>query len=110
MEDVRCPYCEEEIKIEPTDFEHYQEYEEYECERCSKNFEVYAEPTIDYTVCGKADCLNGADHKWKQIVGIPAIHFRGKYRCEDCSAEHEVREELATEEQYDAYFKSLKEE
>ena len=108
MEEFECPYCEEYSEFDPSGYEHYEEYEEYQCPKCEKNFEVYAQPTIDYSVCDKADCLNGGEHKWKQIVGYPEIHFRGKYRCEDCSAKKSVKTELATKEEYDNYFESLK--
>lgn len=103
MEEVECPYCEEYTGIESDD--HYEGLEEYECKNCSKYFEVFAEVEVNYSSCGKADCLNGGEHKWKQISGAPEIHFRGKYRCEDCSAEHTVKEELATKEEWDECFK-----
>ena len=104
MESVECPYCEEYVDIDPSSYEHYENEQEYECPNCSKNFEVYAEPTINYSVVGKADCLNGADHKWKPRVGIPSLHFRGKYRCEDCSATKTVEDELATADEWNRYF------
>ena len=102
MEEVLCPYCNEYTEIKPD--EHYKDYEEYECRKCHKNFEVFAEAIIEYSVCDKADCLNGGDHKWKRIAGYPEIRFRGMYRCEDCSAEHIVKEELTTNEEWDRYF------
>ena len=101
-EQVECPYCKEYVEIEPD--EHYENYEEYQCPECDKNFEVFAETMIHYSTLGKADCLNGSKHKWKQIVGTPEIHFRGKYRCEDCSATHTVKEEQATNQEWDEYF------
>lgn len=99
---VKCPYCEDYVNIDNCD--HYDGYEEYECPRCSKIFEVYAEPSIHYSACGKADCLNGAEHKWKKQIGFPEIAFKGKYICEDCSATKEVKEELATKPEWDEYF------
>ena len=100
--EVECPYCEEYVKISPDD--HYEGREEYECSKCLKNFEVLAEVEVNYNSCGKADCINGGEHKWKQICGAPTIHFKGKYRCEDCSAENTVKEEVATQEEWDTYF------
>jgi len=102
-ESVECPYCKEYVDIEPD--EHYEDFEEYECSKCNKNFEVFAEVDIRYSVYGKADCLNGGEHKWKEQVGVPEIHFRGKYLCEDCSATHTKSEELATKAEWDIYFK-----
>jgi len=101
-ETIKCPYCEEYVEFQPD--EHYEGYEEYQCPKCSKNFEVFAEVTTDYSTVGKADCLNGAAHKWRQIVGLPEFHFKGKYRCEDCSAEKTVEAEMATKEEMDEYF------
>jgi len=98
-ETVKCPYCKEYTEINAFEQEHYEDYCEYQCEYCSKNFEVYAEPTTKYSVVGKADCLNGSKHIWIPLVGSPEIWFRGKYRCRDCSKEMEVKSELATKEE-----------
>jgi len=102
-ESIKCPYCEEYVEIEPYD-EHYEDCQEYECLNCSKNFELYAEPTIDYSVVGKADCLNGGEHEWRQKTGSPEFYFKGKYICNDCSATKTVEEELATKAEMDDYF------
>lgn len=96
MEKVEYPYCEEYVKIDTC--EHYEGTEEYECPNCSKNFEVNAEPTINYLVIGKADCLNGTEHNWVQTIGFPEIYFKGKYHCADCSATVTFKKELATKE------------
>jgi len=106
LEDVEGPYWEDYVSIEPDD--HYQGVSEYQCPECDKYFEVIAEPSIDYTARGKADCLNGAEHKWILKAGYPEIHYRGKYRCEDCSAEKEVKEELATKEEWDKYWEDMR--
>lgn len=102
-ETLECPYCEKYVEVEMND-EYYEDTEEYSCPECNKNFEVLAEPQIYYSTQGKADCLNGAEHKWKQQIGAPEIHFKGKYICEDCSASKSVAEELATKEEWDVYF------
>jgi len=99
---LKCLYCEKYVQLD-TD-EHYEGYEQYECPNCYKNFEVYAEPTVNYKVMGKADCLNGAEHKWKQQIGYPKLHFRGKYICEDCTATKTIKEEMATKEEWEQYF------
>jgi len=104
METVTCPYCENNTKINPIDREHYDGEEEYECEHCGKCFEVLAETYTRYSACDKADCLNGGNHKWKQVVGYPEIHFKGRYRCEDCSTEYcsteyTLQEEVVTEDE-----------
>lgn len=95
----QCPYCEEYIELEEND-EHYENYEEYQCPKCEKHFEVFAEPTINYHIRGKAPCLNGEDHKWKKRIGYPTWYLTGKYLCEYCSAEKIVKEEQLSEEEY----------
>lgn len=100
---VECPYCEEYVKI-GTD-EHYEGYEIYTCPKCDKNFEVYAESSVHYSTYGKSDCLNGSKHKWKPQIGIPKIYFRGSYVCETCSATKKVKEELATQDEWNQYMK-----
>ncbi len=102
--EVKCPYCEKFIEIHPD--EHCEDTEIYECPNCQKNFEVLAEVSINYESLGKADCLNGGEHQWKQIVGCPEFHFKGKYRCKNCSETKTVTEELATKEDRDEYFLS----
>lgn len=102
MTEIKCPYCQQYVEIDTDD--HYEDEEEYSCPKCSKNFEVSKKLEIRYSACGKADCLNGADHKWKPQVGSPAPHFRGKYICEDCSATKNVKSELATDEDWKAYY------
>ncbi len=104
MESVKCPYCEEYVAIYPEERDHCEDKEIYECPNCSKNFEVLAELILKYSVVGKADCLNGANHKWEPQFGVPKIHFRGKYICEDCSATKQVKEELATKEEWREYY------
>ena len=101
---VECPYCNYDVEM---DIEHYKGYQEYQCPECKKNFEVLAQPTIEYSNCGKADCLNGGEHEWKPQVGLPKIYFKGRYVCKNCSAEGGKPEELATMEEWDEYFNDL---
>lgn len=107
MEKVECPYCEDYVEIDPSNQEHYEGTCVYECPNCSKNFEVFAEPTIHYSSIGKkAECLNGTEHNWIQTIGFPEIYFKGKYHCEDCSATVTFKEELATKEEWYEYNKN----
>ncbi len=101
-ERVKCPYCEEYVDIKPD--EHYEGTEEYQCPKCEKIFEVDAEAYTSYMARGKADCLNGGKHEWKQQIGAPDIHFKGKYLCNNCSARRTVAEEVATPEEWNRYF------
>jgi len=102
MEEVKCPYCREYVEINVDD--HYEGTEECECPKCEKFFEVFAEAYISYSVSDKADCLNGGEHKWRQQIGSPDIHFKGKYLCNDCTATKTVESEIATKEEWDIYF------
>ena len=97
-EEVKCPYCEKYVELDIE--EHYEGYSEYECPECNMNFEVFAEPTIRYTVGYKAECLNGGEHQWKQHIGYPKWYFTGKYLCRTCSARKTVKEEQRTEKEY----------
>jgi len=99
VEEVKCPYCEKYVEINTDD--HYEGYNEYECPECKKHFEVFAEAVMEYSVCGRAKCLNGGEHIWKQKVGYPKWYFAGKYVCETCSAEKTVKEEQMTKEQWE---------
>jgi len=101
-EEVECPYCKVYVEINPD--EHYKKIQAYECPECEKNFEVLAETHISYSSCGMADCLNGGEHKWERIIRSPFIRFKGKYRCKDCSAEHTVKDEKATQAEWDLYY------
>lgn len=83
MEKINCPYCEAENEVETSDGVHTDCLNEMQCSSCEKNFVFTAEVSL-YLSAEKADCLNGAEHKWKKCSGHPAWFFVGKYRCEDC--------------------------
>ncbi len=98
---VECPYCEKHVEIDTE--EHYEGDEKYQCIECKKYFEVHAEPTISYSVRGKADCLNGGEHEWVQQIGTPAIYYKGHYFCKNCSATRIVESETATKEEWEKF-------
>ncbi len=96
MGDLYCPYCDENLGDHFDDcYEADTEYE-HECSKCEKNF-IF---TISYypTYSGeKADCLNGAEHDYQKINGIPREHFENKRRCSMCSKEIIVNKETKKE-------------
>ncbi|MCK5616941.1 hypothetical protein KAR91_84545 [Candidatus Pacearchaeota archaeon] len=102
MEEI-CPYCEELTEFDDSDMYESNEHYEVECNHCKKTFQVYLEYEKLFTP-NATPCLNGEDHAWRQIVGAPSIHFKGKYLCTHCDARKEVKSELATKEEWDSYF------
>jgi hypothetical protein len=84
-EDINCPYCDAPININHDDGYGYEEDEVYEqeCDECGKNFAYTTSISFFYEPT-KADCLNGAEHKYKPIrtTGFPDAVI-----CEDCGAE-----------------------
>ena len=85
MYDVKCPYCGEETQINHDDGYGYEEGQlhEQECWKCEKYFAYETIISIDHRPY-KADCLNGADHKWKPVRNS---HYPDKQRCKDCGKE-----------------------
>lgn len=84
MKDVDCPYCGAELEICHDDGFGYSEDElhEMECPECEKYF-VFETSIIFSYEARKADCLNGAPHRWVKTVIAPnwwpdAVH------CRDC--------------------------
>ena len=91
MDTVTCPYCEEEVEICHDDGAYYDENRprEIECEHCEKKFMVHS--SMSWSFEGeKADCLNGGEHDWQQMIGAPREHFVGRQRCEMCGEERKI--------------------
>ncbi len=85
MRDIECPYCGAEWDWGGDPLDQDEEVEE-ECEECGKSFMVTCNYSVSYD-CNKADCLNGAEHDWRPIVGIPKEYFENKRRCSMCGKE-----------------------
>jgi len=86
MSDVKCPYCGEEQEINHDDGYGYTEDEtfEQECVECEKTFVFTTSISFHYEAA-KADCLNGAEHKYKPTHTYPKKYTR--MRCVDCGHE-----------------------
>lgn len=83
MSDVDCPYCGKGQEICHDDGFGYEEdvAHEDQCYYCEKYF-TFQTSIIFYYSASKADCLNGAEHKYEPTHTYPV---RGtKMRCADC--------------------------
>ncbi|MFC1754498.1 hypothetical protein ACFL96_14075 [Thermoproteota archaeon] len=87
--DITCPYCKHEI-LDSWEYgtdEIEGDLGVIECEKCEKKFTARRDTSITYDSF-PAPCLNGeAEHDYRQIVGIPKEHFKGKFRCYICGDE-----------------------
>jgi hypothetical protein len=80
----KCPYCGADIEINHDDG--YGTYEDVtyqqECSKCGKIF-VFTTSIVLYYRLKKAPCLNGGEHKWKDI-NCGNEHFVYRRICEYC--------------------------
>ena len=84
--DVECPYCGADVEINHDDGYGYEEDQLHEQEfgACEKVFAYTAWITVHHEA-KKADCLNGAEHKYKRTVTYPPEF--AKMRCTECGHE-----------------------
>lgn len=83
-DELCCPYCEADLGDYIDDCHEPDDQYEYQCSKCNKNFvfTICYCPSFDSE---KADCLNGAEHDYKKMIGVPEEHFKNKRRCKMCS-------------------------
>ena len=88
MTNINCPYCEAEQYINHDDGYGYREGEFHtqECSECRKVF-AYDTAIIYHHSAWQASCLNGGEHKLRQVKGYPEAFFVGVKRCELCGEE-----------------------
>ena len=81
--DVECPYCGEELDIDHDDGSGYEEnvMHEQQCSACNKVFTFTTSILFVYEA-GKADCLNGGEHKLSLSYTVP--RWRSQMECCDC--------------------------
>lgn len=82
MSDLQCPYCEESLS-DPDDCYEEDEVYEHQCRNCEKHF-AFSLSYSRYYDAWKADCLNGAEHDWKEISAWPPEVYANKRRCSVC--------------------------
>jgi len=87
MKDVECPYCKAALYINHDDGYGLEEDEthEQECSDCDKIFVYTTWISFSYEA-SKADCLNGGEHKWGELVISPR-NWPDARRCTDCGLE-----------------------
>lgn len=92
MCDINCPYCDADLEVCHDDGFGYAEgvAHQMECPCCEKIFVFYTHISFYYSP-QKADCLNGAEHKWKPTITWPKIATR--MRCDYCDEERKPTEE-----------------
>ena len=82
--DTKCPYCRADVEINHDDYHEEDRMYQQECRECLKIFVYTVLITVSYDAT-KADCLNGAPHKYKRTKTYP-LEFT-KMRCTDCGYE-----------------------
>lgn len=90
---IRCPYCNADIKIDHEDGHGYEEGETHkqECPVCDKVFKFYTHVSFSYEV-GKCDCQNeGGEHVWKPTNTYPKKYTQ--MECEICGERRRPTEE-----------------
>ena len=92
MSDVECPYCGAEQEINHDDGYGMDEDGQYEqeCGECEKTFS-YTTSFLVLHEAKRADCLNGAPHKYKPTRTYPKRYT--KMECEDCGYRRPCTEE-----------------
>lgn len=83
MADMNCPYCGTECEVCHDDGHGYEEdvFHEHECHECEKTFVFETHISMSY-YSKKADCLNGAEHRWKATYTYPVRYT--KQVCQEC--------------------------
>lgn len=84
--DVKCPYCGADVEINHDDGYGFEEgfIFSQECNWCAKEF-VYTFCIEIHYDAKRADCLNGAPHKYEKTATTPPEYAR--MRCVDCGDE-----------------------
>ena len=91
MNEIECPYCGYSYDLSHDDGAFYDENNrtKEQCPKCEKYFMVSSSLSW-YFSADKANCLNGGQHKWEQIVGAPREYFIGRQRCSECDEERKI--------------------
>lgn len=90
-DDVNCPYCDADQKIDHDDGYGYREDEIYqqECRDCGKVF-VFTTSISFYYEAEKADCLNDSEHDFRPTHTIPREYT--KMECSMCGKKRQPTE------------------
>lgn len=107
--DLKCPYCEEELKICHDDGFGYAEgvNHQMECDHCGKSF-VFQTSISFYYEPEQADCLNDGKHNFEKNHTTPSVF--SLMECSMCGETRELTDDERKEfgiETKEEYFKSL---
>lgn len=104
LNDISCPYCDEEIKINHDDGYGYEEGKVFqqECRHCDMIF-IYTTSMHFYYDANKAPCLNGEKHSWRDIQGYPPGYQSNRQHCEYCDKEECKNDKLKYDPQTDKW-------
>ena len=86
-----CPYCDHDCGDYFDDQNESNVDYEHECKNCGKIFQFSIEYYPSYT-SWETPCLNGEEHEFKEICGIPKEYFKDKRRCKHCGKEITLKE------------------
>ena len=95
-EDLECPYCGCVMDVSCYEIDRLSECDlnEKVCEECGKSF-VFT-TSVSFSYHGhRADCLNGAAHKYESTRSYPVRYTR--MRCVDCGDERDCTPEEMNE-------------
>lgn len=92
MSDVKCPYCNKELEVCHDDGFGYDEDEAYEmeCSECGKSFVFFTRISVNH-IPYQADCLNGAEHKFRLQATQPRAF--SQMICDDCYKTRDLTQE-----------------
>ena len=94
QDNIVCPYCGKEHEWD-NDIEPREDSQQFDCYECEKTFLIYASITINWS-SKKADCLNGASHKWSEWRQIyNDIYDR---QCKVCNSNERIKKEAPDEQ------------
>lgn len=88
MDDTNCPYCDAGVEINHDDGYGYDEGQMHQqtCGSCDKTFAYTTAISFHYEAA-KADCLNGGEHRYKEVKRYGGPEPRTLLRCLDCDHE-----------------------
>ena len=88
MKDAECPYCGADVEINHDDGYGYEESEihKQKCGACDKKFAYTTEISFHYETA-QADCMNGGEHRYKEVKQYGFPEPRLLLRCIDCDHE-----------------------
>lgn len=90
-DEFECPYCSHAWNLDADDYGRDGETMEATCPECEKHF-IYQVSWRADVECWEADCLNGAEHSWRDYLPDPyySKYLKTYKRCTVCDREEKV--------------------